>query len=210
MVLSCDVAPTGLHIKTWMVDCAVSELQLVGVRSRCQGEDLHSKTDSQDRNVRLKQLSDRVDGLRALFRIPGSIANDDSPRFELENLINGIIVRDSNDACSGRQQTSYYPIFYAAVQDDYRRVRVVDIVNRLRRANVSDELPVVRVGERAELCFDLLLADFVVGCLQESKHRSVGSDLASHCTSVYSFDSGHFLLFHPILELPVARPMTRS
>src|SRR5437016_14502447 len=91
MVLSCDVTPTGLHIKTWMVDCAVSELQLVGVRSRCQGEDLHSKTDSQDRNVRLEQLSDRVDGLRALFRIPGSIADDDSPRFELKNLIHGII-----------------------------------------------------------------------------------------------------------------------
>src|SRR5207253_3631540 len=95
MVLSCDVAPTGLHIKTWMVDCAGSELQFVGVRSRCQGEDLHSKTDSQDRNVRLKQLSDRVDGLSALFRISGSIADHDSPRFELENFIYGIIVGDT-------------------------------------------------------------------------------------------------------------------
>src|SRR5438309_10122726 len=101
MVLSCDVAPTGLHIKTWMVDGAVSELQFVGVRARCQGEDLHSKTDSQDGNVRLKQLSDRVDGLRALFRISRSIADYDSTRFELENFIYGIIVRDSNDACSG-------------------------------------------------------------------------------------------------------------
>src|SRR5438874_11568886 len=103
MVLSCDVAPTGLHIKTWMVDCAVSELQLVGVRSRCQGEELHSKTDSQDRSVRLKHLSDRVDGLRALSRIPRSIADDHSPRFELDNLIHGIIVRDTNDACSALQ-----------------------------------------------------------------------------------------------------------
>src|SRR5438552_18710477 len=101
MVLSCDVAPTGLYIKTWMVDCAVSELQLLGVRVRCQGEDLHSKTDSQDRNVRLNQLSDRVDGLHALFRIPGSIADDDSPRFELKNLIYGIIVGDTNDTRPG-------------------------------------------------------------------------------------------------------------
>src|SRR5437660_11508369 len=83
-------------------------------------------------------------------------------------------------------------------------------VNRLGGRDISDEGLIVWVGERSELCFHLLLADFVVGCLQESKHRSVGSDLASHCTSVYSSDSGHFLLVHPILARPVARPMTRS
>src|SRR5438445_1103394 len=101
MVLSCDVASACFYVNTWMVDCAVSELQFVGVRSRRQSEDLHSKTDSQDGNVRLKQLSDRVDGLRALFRISRSIADYDSTRFELENFIYGVIVRDSNDACSG-------------------------------------------------------------------------------------------------------------
>src|SRR5437899_13027561 len=106
-----------------MVDGAVSELQFVGVRARCQGEDLHSKTDSQDGNVRLKQLSDRVDGLRALFRISRSIAGYDSTRFELENFIYGIIVRDSNDACSGGEQASNYSLFYPAMQDRHALVR---------------------------------------------------------------------------------------
>src|SRR5260370_16862220 len=83
MVLGCDVASTGFQVHTGMVHGAVSKLQLVSVGSRGQGEDLHSETDSHNRDVGLEQLSSRFNGLSPLFHTSAPIADADSPASHL-------------------------------------------------------------------------------------------------------------------------------
>src|SRR2546425_4507165 len=92
MILSGDVASSGLEVYAWMVHGTMAEFQLVRLCSRSKGKYLSPEAYAHNRKVGLDQCFRRLDRVHALTRVSGSVADDYPCWFVIEYLIGWIIV----------------------------------------------------------------------------------------------------------------------
>src|SRR5881628_2477318 len=102
-----------------------------------------------------------LDGLLAPCGVPRTIAYDDAVRVELEDLVEGVVVRDSDDAHSLGEQLSHDPKLRPTVNDDYSRLVVPIVYHRLSWTYIFHNVVLVGVSQFLEVALSRLRFEIV-------------------------------------------------
>ena len=117
VVLRGDVAAAGGEIERGDVVRAVAVLELHGLCTCGEREELVPETDAHDgTGVGLHELLEMVDGLLAMGRVAGAVGDEDTIEV-MGNLVDGVVPGEARDGCTTRDQRAEDVLLHAAVDD---------------------------------------------------------------------------------------------
>ena len=128
MILCCHTDPSGIQFQYRMVPAVMSEFQFADPCTVCEGKNLMSQTDSQDRTAP-GQLPDGPHRLRHHFRIAGSVGDQHPVRRQCIDLRSRGIPGNNTHPASSFQQIPHNAFLHAAVDQDHMgsfRIRPAD------------------------------------------------------------------------------------
>mmetsp|Transcript_2843 Transcript_2843/g.11166 ORF Transcript_2843/g.11166 Transcript_2843/m.11166 type:complete len:585 (-) Transcript_2843:4-1758(-) len=200
VVLRRDVAASRSQVDAGLVDATVAELHLVGGRTRSQGQKLVAKADGEDWQVGplLHDFLEVTDGLLALLRVAGAVADEES----IELLL-GVVVVPRNDLQIDLQvveEKTDHVVLHATVHRQNCHGRGLTllllrfITLRALDRHLVDQVPEVRIvpSRRGGPLAD---DDGSQGGAPRSQELRDGA-------RVHAEDAGHIVLLQPLGESP--------
>ncbi|KAH3662446.1 hypothetical protein OGAPHI_005698 [Ogataea philodendri] len=204
VVLGGDVTFSRDQVQSWDVVCSVSVLELDGLGTRGQSQQLVTQTDSKDRKlwVLVHSLSQVFHGSRAVSRVSRSVRDENSVEL-VGNVLHRVVIRQNGDGCSTRHQRPQDIFLDTAIKNS-------NMVFSVRRRNMERSFGchlVHKVDSTWIVKRSVFICVIGLANTQLGQTRTLFSQIRNQLSGIDTSDSCHSFTLTPLTQTFNSSPM---
>lgn len=194
VVLGGDVTFAGGKVKSWDVVSTVTILELDGLCTSSECEQLVTHADAHDGNLgRLDQLSEVVDSLLAVSWVSRAVGNENTIKV-VGDLVDRIVVREASDRCTTGNEGAEDVLLDTTIDESHVHVTNGRAdMERCLRGDTADKVDSFRVDESLVFVGIVLFTDGDAG-----QRRTLLSQVGYNLTGIHAGDGWHTFTSAPL------------